>query len=460
MSTSGSRRLFLKHAGALSVLGGAAPFALNLAGIGAAAAQAAPDYKALVCLFLFGGNDQTNTVIPYDQSSYDAYAAARPGLERPRDQLVPIVPATAQGGRQFALPPELAPLATLFSVQRAAVIANVGPLIEPIADAAAYRAGRGRVPPKLFSHNDQQAVWQAYSPEGARFGWGGRLADLLASQNSTATFTAISAAGNAVWLSGRDITQYQISSSGAVQVNGLRNASLFGAPQGAAALRSLLTADSAQLLEKEHARVTGRSIDAATAVGAALASLPASDSRVALPAGLSANRLAQQLQIVARMVGVQGTLGARRQVFFVSLGGFDTHDNQLTSQPGLHTTLAQAVDYFHTALAALGASNNVTLFTASDFGRTLTTNGDGSDHGWGAHHFVVGGAVRGGDIYGVFPEVRLGTTDDIGSGRLLPRQSVDQYAATLARWFGVSDSDLPLIAPNIGNFATRTLGFM
>jgi uncharacterized protein (DUF1501 family) len=172
------------------------------------------------------------------------------------------------------------------------------------------------------------------------------------------------------------------------------------------------------------------------------------------------NKLAQQLQIVARLIAVNGALGAKRQVFFVSLGGFDTHDNQIVTQASLHTQLAGAIDYFYQSTVALGVASQTTLFTASDFGRTLTSNGDGSDHGWGAHHFVVGGAVKGGDIYGTFPVVAMGTTDDVGSGRLLPLSSVDQYASTMAKWFGVGDSNLNLIAPNIGNFTKRDLGFM
>lgn len=470
-NSNSARREFLKRAAALSALGGAAPFALNLAGIGSAAAQVAPtDYKALVCLFLSGGNDHNNTVIPYDTGSHAGYAAARGGtvstggIALDRNTLLEIVPTTSQGaGRQFALSAELAPLQTLFASGKAAVVANVGPLITPITNAAQYRAGTVATPPKLFSHNDQQATWQAFSPEGGKVGWGGRLGDMFASSNSNALFTAISASGNAVFLSGQNIFQYQVSTSGATAIAGTTNTNLFGsgngANSGANVLKSLIQQGSSQILEQDHASVVGRSVGAASLIGTSLATIPASDARVALGTQAS-NRLAQQLQIVARLIAVNSSLGAKRQVFFVSLGGFDTHDNQIVVQAALHTQLAGAIDYFYKATVALGVSNQTTLFTASDFGRTLSSNGDGSDHGWGAHHFVVGGAVKGGDIYGSFPVVALGTADDVGSGRLLPSTAVDQYACTMAKWFGVADSSLNLIAPNIGNFATRDMGFM
>ncbi|MEC5385191.1 DUF1501 domain-containing protein [Uliginosibacterium sp. H3] len=468
---SASRREFLKRAAALGSLGSAAPFALNLAGIGSAAAATMPsDYKALVCVFLNGGNDHNNTVIPYDTGSHATYAAARGGLVSAggialdRTGLLEIVPTTSQGsGRQFAVSAELAPLQALFAANKAAVMANVGPLITPITNAAQYKAGTVAAPPKLFSHNDQQATWQAFSPEGGKVGWGGRLGDMFAAANSNTIFTAISASGNTVFLSGQNIFQYQIGTSGATAISGTTSTNLFGSGNGASSganvLKSLTQQSSSQVLEQDHASVVTRSIGAASQVSTALATVPATDSRVALGAQAN-NRLAQQLQIVARLIAVNTTLGAKRQVFFVSLGGFDTHDNQITAQASLHTQLAGAINYFYQATVNLGVANQATLFTASDFGRTLTSNGDGSDHGWGAHHFVVGGAVKGGDIYGTFPVVAMGTTDDVGSGRLLPRSSVDQYASTMAKWFGVSDSELSLIAPNIGNFSTRDLGFM
>ncbi|MBB5018993.1 uncharacterized protein (DUF1501 family) [Chitinivorax tropicus] len=454
-----SRRAFLRQLGALGALGAAAPFGLNLAAMGNAAAAGADEYRALVCLFLLGGNDHYNTVIPFDAASYQGYSNARSPLALPLASLQQLNASNLTDGRQFAVPAELAPLQKLFEQGKAAVVANVGTLVAPIANAAEYRSGKVPVPPKLFSHNDQQAIWQALSPEGARIGWGGRMGDLLMSQNTAAQFTAVSAASNAVFLSGQKVKQYQIGSSGPVGINSL-NTTLYGSTPGSQALRALITQSRSHLLQDEHNRITQRSIDAFNTLNAALAGLPASDARVALSANLASNRLAQQLQIVARMIGINQSVGVKRQVFFVSLGGFDTHDNQLATQAGLHNTLAQAVEYFYNATVQLGLANQVTLFTASDFGRTLASNGDGSDHGWGSHQFVVGGAVKGKQIVGTMPISQFGTAEDVGSGRLLPSIAVDQYAATLGRWLGVADSDLPLVLPNIGRFATSNLGFL
>lgn len=459
-----SRREFLKRAAALSTLGSAAPFALNLAGIGAASAQSLPDYRALVCLFLYGGNDHNNMVVPYDTTAYANYQASRLGLEQPYANLLEIVPASSQGaGRQFALPTEMAPLQALFQQQHAAVLANVGPLLVPTT-LADYKAGKN-LPPKLFSHNDQQATWQAFSPEGVKVGWGGRMGDLLMSQNSDTTFTAISASGNAVMLAGQNVLQYQVGTSGATKINGAVATSLFGSASGDDALRALIMQGGSNLIEQDHAAVVKRSYAAADKLTTALATVPATDATVALPSDLANDNFAKQMQIILRLIAVRSALGAKRQVFFLSLGGFDTHDNQLTLQAALFTRMAKVMDYFYQSTVALGVQDSATLFTASDFGRTLTSNGDGSDHGWGAHHFIVGGAVKGGDIYGQFPDVRLGTSanpnpQDTGSGRFLPTTSVDQYAATLAKWFGVADSDLALVAPNIGNFASSNLGFV
>ena len=447
------RRQFLSTAGALSVLGAGSPLALNLAGVGAAAALAAPaDYRALVCVFLFGGNDQTNTVVPYDEAEYAVYRNARPGIARDRTDLVSLGPVAAQGGRSFALPKELAPLATLYAQGAAAIVANVGPLVVPTTKAE-YRNAAVPLPPKLFSHNDQQSVWQSSDAEGGTVGWGGRFGDLLATANGSPTFTAVSVSGAAVFLAGQQILQYQVGSGGPVAISALTG-NPFGSPRAAATLRQLLTATYPHLFDNEYARVTARSIDAAAALSEALAGAPALTTPFP-----DDNPLAQQLRMVARIISVRGALGARRQVFFVSQGGYDTHDNQLGTQPGLHAGLAAAIDSFYRATVELGVAGSVTTFTASDFGRTLSSNGDGSDHGWGAHHFVVGGAVRSG-IHGRFPVVALNTAEDVGSGRLLPTTAVVQYASTLARWFGVPDASLTDALPDIINFGTRDLGFL
>jgi uncharacterized protein (DUF1501 family) len=444
-----SRREFLRVAANVSVAGAAAPFALNMAGIGAAAAQTANDYKALVCLFMFGANDHNNTVIPYDTANFNAYTASRAGLTRLQTDLLPLTPELpligVNAGRQFALPIEMAPLKTIWDAGKMAIMANVGPLIVPTTKAQ-YQNAQVPLPPKLFSHNDQQSVWQASMPEGARQGWGGKLGDLFFSQNTSPIFTCTSINGSAVFLAGQNVGAYQLGTSGSVPITGIAG-SLFGsASAGSAALRNIIGTGGANLIAQDLADTTNRSIDANAQLSAAVATAP----DFALPTTLSTSSVAAQLRVVSRMIASRTALGAKRQIF----------DNQLTTQPGLHTQVAGALAYFYDNMVTLGLSNNVTAFTASDFGRTLTSNGDGSDHGWGSHHFVVGGAVKGRNYYGTFPIMGLNNNDEVGSGRLLPTTSVDQYAATMARWFGVSDSNLSLVLPNIGNFATSNLGFL
>ena len=509
-----SRRLFLRHSGVLSALvGSAAPLALNLAALGSASAQTAGQYKALVCVFMVGGNDSYNMLLPTDAASWSAYQAMRtqapdpiallaaglPGdLATPAASparlggVLPIAPFNAQG-RSFALHPLLGSLQTLFdSDRRLAIVPNIGPLVMPTTKAQYAQASHPR-PLRLFSHNDQQNTWQALGPEGASRGWGGRIADLLASQNTQPVFTAVSATGNAVWLSGNTVRQYQVSTNGAIRLGVDSGGRTFGSVEVGAALQRLATSSrGSHPFDADLAAVAQRSIAAEQVLGgglraasdAAFGTAPASGSYNAgndpklryqspLTGAGAANPLAQQMQIVARLIdaGMRGVTGAQRQVFFVSLGGFDTHDNQNRSQADLMARLAQALQYFDTTVGALGARSQVTTFTASDFGRTFTSNGDGTDHGWGGHHFVMGGAVRGGDLYGRFPVLGLknsnnnnfdSSPDQLGNGSLLPEISVDQLGHTLGRWMGASDSDLAGIFPNLANFdaSRRDLGFM
>ncbi len=452
-----SRREFLKRASALSFAGTATPFALNLASIGSASAQVAGGYRAVVCLFLFGGNDHTNTIIPYDQTEYNEYFNSRPDIALMRNDLAGTATAAvaSQGGRSFAFHPSLTSLKGLYDSGNLAVVANVGPLIEPTTKTQ-YQNRSVPLPPKLFSHNDQQSVWQANTAvgEGARLGWGGRMGDMLASQNGLPIFTAVSAAGNTVFLSGENVLQYQMSTSGAINIRGI-SGSLFGSSSASSLDQQLITRNSSHLFEDELGNVISRSIDSNALLSSSLP--PASQFITPVPSG---NRLASQLNIVARMIFARGSLGTSRQVFFVSQGGFDNHDFLLDRHGGLMQTLDEAIGAFYGWLGEMSMENNVTLFTASDFGRTLTSNGDGSDHGWGAHHFVVGGAVQGGDIYGTFPQVAFGTPEDVRQGNLLPSTSVDQYAATFARWLGVTDTNVPDVIPNIVNFSPRYLDFL
>ena len=451
------RREFLRRSSALGIAGSAAPWALSLASIGEAAAATAPgDYKALVCVFLYGGNDYGNTLVPYDQASYSAYAAIRQTLATPRDTLAataltPRVPLT-DAARQMALAPQLNKLKTIFDAGKLGVLLNVGTLVQPTT-LAQYKANV-QLPPKLFSHNDQQSVWQASSPEGATSGWGGRVGDQFLSSNGNATFTCINVSGNAVFMSGQQAVQYQVASSGAVAINGVTKP-LYGSQACADALKSLITAsDRSHWMEQELNRVVARSVSAQSIVSGALGSLaPLATSFD------STNSLAMQLQLVAKMIAARGTLGVARQVYFVSIGGFDMHDFLVDQHPGQLTLVSDALSSFYNATVELGVADQVTAFTASDFGRTLTSNGDGSDHGWGSHHFVVGGAVKGGRFWGSLPSVSVTADDQVGQGRLLPTSAVDQLAATLATWMGVSASELPRVLPQITNYTQRDLGF-
>ncbi|GGY77092.1 Tat pathway signal protein [Cellvibrio zantedeschiae] len=466
-----TRRAFLKRAGALSIMGAGAPLALNLAGISEAAAFEASDYKALVCVFLFGGNDYANTVVPFDTANYDLYSSIRGGgvnrtaggIALAHDALTAtklqtLKPQTLTNNIQYALSPELKSMAGLFNSGKAAVQLNIGPLLTPLT-LAQYK-GSDRVkyplPPKLFSHNDQQSIWQALNSEGATRGWGGYMGDLALSSNSISTLTCISASGNAVFLAGNNALQYQISPSGAIPIWPAKG-SAFNSTAASTALKKLITQSSNHILENELAIVTKRSMELEEVVNAALNPVNLSTS---FDRDNKKNSLADQLKVVARLIGARTTLGAKRQVFFVSLGGFDTHDGLTENHPKLLAQVDEAMSAFYQATVELGVADKVTSFTASDFGRTLASNGDGSDHGWGGHHFVVGGAVNGGQFYGTAPQISLTSDDQVGQGRLLPSTSVDQLAATLARWFGVSSTEINSILPNVSRFASSNLGFM
>ncbi|HAT32233.1 MAG TPA: Tat pathway signal protein [Janthinobacterium sp.] len=427
-----------------------------------ASAATASDYKAIVCVFLYGGNDYANTVIPYDNTNYNAYYKLRPTLAYSQASLVNSVltptaaPLDAAGfARQYALAPELAPLLPLFNTGKMGVLLNVGTLVQATSKLQ-YTNKSVPLPPKLFSHNDQQSVWQASSPEGAASGWGGRMGDLFESGNGNATFTCVNVSGNAVFLSGKTAVQYQVSPGGSVPFSALQHP-LFGSAACSTALQTLISQPRAHLLENEYTRVTKRSIDANSALTSALAG--AGDIATPFPA---ANPLGEQLKLVARMIASAGAVGAKRQVFFVSMGGFDTHDGLVKVHPGLLKSVADAVAAFYAATVELGVADKVTTFTASDFGRTLSGNNDGSDHGWGSMHFMVGGAVKGQRFYGVPPAVASNGPDDVGQGRLLPTTSVDQYAATLGKWMGASDSNLLSLLPNLVNYnvGARNLGFL
>ncbi len=472
MTTENSRRLFLKNAGALSMAGVAGPFAMNLAAFGQAAAAGvdadANDYKALVCVFLLGGNDHANTLVPYDPVSYATYRAERPALATPWDALSPTLlnPKEAlPGGRQYALAPQLAPLLAPFNDGKMAVMLNIGTLTEPL-DKAQYKNFPAKRPSKLFSHNDQQATYQAAGSARNSTGWGGRLGDEFDQNTANATFTCINVGSGGVFSSGASTLGYQVSAKGgAVAIKAVKEP-LFGSTACRDEMKRLITAPSAHLFEDHHTRVVARSVKYEELLSPALLQAPASGA-------FTPNEpLGEQLSMVARIISKQAQLlpsatgGAKRQVFFVTLGGFDTHDSLNEEHPQLLTAVGNAMAAFHNEMARQQIGNQVTLFTASDFGRTLNSDGDGSDHGWGSMHFVLGGAVKGG-YYGEAPKMGSKAEadngdNDVGRGRLLPRMAVDQFAGQLATWFGVPATAIDTVLPNLKNFKDDplSLGFM
>jgi uncharacterized protein (DUF1501 family) len=470
-----NRRQFLRTASFASMAGiSASPFLVGLNSLAAMAqSTGTSDYKALVCVFLAGGNDGHGTVIATDPDSFAAFTQARsgaPGLAYPLGNLLPIAPKTSQNGRTFALNPYLTGIQNLFSAGRAAIVANTGTLVAP-ATKAQVQANSVPLPASLFSHFDQTAAWQAIASNGGsaeHVGWGGSVADLIESMNmnSNSMFTCISTAGIALFLAGQSSFQLNVTSAGPIPIYGTAQP-LFGQTAGTDALQSILTADETNLFAKEYEVVINRSMQAQATLASAM--LPAGTGGVPNPPQyldpitnkLTNNNLATSLQTVARIIGGRASLGVQRQIFYVTLGSFDTHDGQAAQHARLLTQLGQAFEYFDGLMVSAGVGSQVTTFTASDFGRTLTCNSDGTDHGWGSHHFVVGGAVAGGDMYGQYPVIGPNQANDVGAGRLIPTTSVDQYAGTLARWFGLSDGQVRQVLPNFGNFGSSPyLGFL
>lgn len=422
--------------------------------LGAASATAAhaafTDYKALVCIFLHGGNDGYNLLVPYDSTRYNRYKAARTNLALTRSELLPLAPPLLSFDL-YGLHPAMPELQKLYNNDRLAFIINAGTLLAPVTKDEVL-AGRN-LPPRLYSHNDQQDCWVSSRPDATqRQGWGGRLADLLGSANANSRVSMnISLAGNNLFQTGATSVPYSMSAGGVPSFRALTNASA-----RTALYRQLLAqAEAAQAFERTSSRLVSRSIDLGMEISTALAGVP--ELSTEFPAD---NGLANQLKMVARMIAARETLGLSRQVFYVTIGGFDLHDNQLEAHPALLARLSQAMSAFYSATVELGVADAVTTFTASDFGRTTTSNGDGSDHAWGSIHCALGGAVKGGRIYGEYPDLTLNGPQDVGEGRIIPTTSVEQYGATMLRWFGASESEIDVIFPHLSRFATRGLGFV
>ena len=410
------------------------------------------DYKALVCLFLQGGNDANNMIVPYDTTGYADYAAARTSLSLPRELLLPITPLSTDG-RSYGLHGSMAPIQSMFATGQVALLANVGTLVVP-TNRSQYEARSVPLPPQLFSHNNQQVQWQSsVGDQSFTTGWGGRLADLTNAFNENPSLSmSISLDGQNSFQVGKGISQFSVNRTGVVNMNGLGSN-----PAGQVrleALKSVLGQEDANLFQSAFGGLTKDAIDTGALLGNEL------ENAIPIATEFPEGRLGEQLSMIAKLISVAPQFGLKRQVFFARLGGWDMHNNQIDAHATLLGDIANGMKAFNDATVELGCQNNVTTFTASDFGRTFNTNGDGSDHGWGSHHMVMGGAVRGGDIYGKVPTLEINGPDDTGRGRWIPTTSVDEYAATLARWFGVSESNMPMVLPNIGRFAQPDLGFM
>lgn len=420
---------------------------------GAATSADTSGYRALVAVFLLGGNDSFNMVVPRSQAEYAAYAASRQNLAIPQGSLLPISPATPDGA-SYGLHPSMPQLQRLFGDGRAAIVANLGPLVEP-ASKAQVLDGSVLLPPQLFSHNDQQDQWQTLKGRDPLLtGWAGRAADLLEADLATQLLpSCISIAGTLPFQAASSARPYVIGEEGIVGYASL-DAAVFNGPPRRSAFEAVLAANPTAIYGRALNRVHERALRLADIAGAALAQAPA------LATAFPDSPLGRQLAMVARIISVRGELAMRRQIFLVAIGGFDTHDVQNQAQPRLLGGVGASLAAFDAAMTELGVDSQVTAFTMSDFGRTLTSNGDGTDHGWAGHQLVVGGAVRGGDIYGVMPRLEIDGPDDIGDGRVVPTTAVQQYAATLLRWYGLDESQIDVAAPGLGAFGSRDLGFL
>ncbi len=435
--------------------GAAAAFAASPGGVFAQGiGMPAPftDYRALVCVFLFGGNDSFNMLVPRSGAEYNAYAASRQNLAIDQAVLLPINPLTPDGAA-YGLHPSMPGLQQKFESGAAAIVSNMGPLLAPTTKTD-FLSGSALLPPQLFSHNDQQDQW--HSLKGvtvSKTGWAGRVADLIrASVTDQRLATNASLFGATLFQSADETVAYVMGPGGPVQFEGFSDEGLL--LEQRLAFERVIGATYNTVYERAFAEIQQRALAAADLVSDAI------DNAPALATEFPTSQLGRQLETVARLIAVRDRLSMERQIFFVAAGGFDSHDNQNQDQPGLLGDVSAALAAFHDATVELTVAEQVTAFTQSDFGRTLTSNGDGTDHAWGGNQVVIGGAVRGRDIYGSYPLLEIGGPEDVGGGRMIPTTSADQYAATLARWFGVDDADLDVVAPHLGNFAVRDLGFL
>lgn len=434
--------------------------------VAAPASGAANDHKALVCVFLTGGNDSFNTLVPTTAGEYGNYLASRSNIALPAPGAAGgVLPINSLNtpGRTFGVHPSMSALQSLFNSQKAAFVANVGTLVEPIPDVAAYNSGRFELPKSLFSHTDQQAEWQTSLPQqvSALTGWAGRMADCMniANDPDGKVPMSISLSGNNVLQTGTSISPYTIEESGAVSLEGAQDTSGLNVLRANAA-SSLMEETYHSVLERAYAEETKNSLDSFDAFSAAV-------NGVSLRTPFPSSRFGSNLEMISKSIAGAPALGQKRQIFFVEFSGWDDHANLIQNHALRLEDLSNSISAFQASMEDQGISDNVTLYTFSDFSRTLRSNGAGTDHAWGGNQLVVGGAVKGGRIYGEYPDnLLLGQGLDVGrNGRLLPTTSCDLYYAELAQWFGVSLSDLSTILPNLSRFHTASateapLGFL
>jgi uncharacterized protein (DUF1501 family) len=443
-----SRREFLRSCRTLALAGGATGF--TRLGRVSALAQSTQPYRALVCIFLFGGNDNCNTVAPINGAALTDYKNSRRSLAIPEAQMRSIA---ASGGRTFGLHPRLTGIQSLYNQGKAAAILNVGMLVRPTTKTDIQNGAA--VPRNLLSHSDQTAQWQAANPNGpAGTGWAGRAADVIQFSNSGTIPPAISVTGNALQLVGNSTRPLSVSSTSRFGLDGLGNSAANRISD--ATLPQLLTFDTGVSLMGTAAGVFGTALRNSDTVNSAL------DGARPLVTVFPNTGLGRQLAQVAKIVSARTALGMNRQIFFCGMGGYDNHGDLLTSHDNLLGQVDAAMSAFYAATVELGVPNDVTAFTESEFGRTLDGNStNGSDHAWGGNHIVVGGGIRAADAYGTMPTLRLAGPDDAGDrGLFIPTISLDQYGATLASWFGVGAGDLNTVFPNLANFTTKTLAFL
>lgn len=461
-----SRRKLLQGAGLTSLTAGTG--LLSTLGSFQAHATVQNDYKALVCVYLRGGMDCHDSLLPYNISSYDRYAKIRAPLlnqyrddSRARENLLPLSTQTHTYDQQYALPQQLRAMQHLFHERKAAIIANVGPLMTPTVRSQ-FKDKSVSLPQHLFSHDHQKNTWHTLDLNH-QSGWGARFADYAYAQgkNTSPTFSTISLANNTQFLTGHFVKPYILKGGKALEIRELIHDHLLGSGRNS---------DVAKQLLREHFQATGftgnnlfqqdiidtyqRSLDASKTFNQNY------ERHTPIQTVFPNTELGKQLKAIAEIISLRGSLGAGRQVFYASIGGFDTHNGQVNSLSRRHVDIAESIAAFHQTTQELNLENNVTLFTASDFGRTLAVNGDGSDHGWGGHHFVVGGAVKGGDIFGQVPDYDFDHDFDAGRGRLIPSLSLEQYAAPFGRWFGLSPEELHQTLPNLQNFDEHAVNFM